>query len=127
MIQLIKTLEIPVTFKFRLVAAVKTFGHFRRAEENVEGHPGYQFNLFDSVKYYLDHGVPKEKMVVGMAFYGRGFELEDNEMNGLYCPARDGIPKAPFSRQIGIWGYDEIISAFAGLQSKPSSPPHFLN
>jgi len=87
---------------------------YRREEENFEGHPGFKFNLFDSVKYYLDHGVPKEKMVVGMAFYGRGFELEDNDLNGLYCPAKDGIPKAPYSRQIGIWGYDEIISAFQG-------------
>merc|ERR1711997_732270 len=63
---------------------------------------------------YLDHGVPKDKLVVGMAFYGRGFTLKDPQMNGLYCDADDGIPKGPFSRQIGIWGYDEIIGKMQG-------------
>jgi len=87
---------------------------YRREEENVDGHPGFQFNVFDSVHYYLDHGVPKEKIVVGMAAYGRGFKLVNNQLNGLYCPADDGIPKAPYTRQIGIWGYNEIISAFQG-------------
>ena len=83
----------------------------------MDGHPGFQFNVFDSVHYYLDHGVPKEKIVVGMAAYGRGFKLVDNQLNGLYCPADDGIPKAPYTRQIGIWGYNEIISAFQGNQN----------
>ena len=72
------------------------------------------YNVFTSVHYYLDHGVPKDKLVVGMAFYGRGFHLKDPQMNGLYCDADDGIPKGPFSRQIGIWGYDEIIGKMQG-------------
>ena len=92
----------------------------RREEEADENGPSYKdnitatYNVFTSVHYYLDHGVPKDKLVVGMAFYGRGFHLKDPQMNGLYCDADDGIPKGPFSRQIGIWGYDEIIGKMQG-------------
>jgi len=93
---------------------------YRREEEADENGPSYKdnitatYNVFTSVHYYLDHGVPKDKLVVGMAFYGRGFHLKDPQMNGLYCDADDGIPKGPFSRQIGIWGYDEIIGKMQG-------------
>ena len=71
-------------------------------------------NVFDSVNYYLNKGVPKEKVVVVMAAYGRGFKLANRGLNGLYCPAEDGIPKAPYTEEVGIWGYSEILSAFEG-------------
>ena len=42
------------------------------------------------MNYYIELGAPLEKMVMGMAQYGRGMTLEDPEVNGLYCPAKDG-------------------------------------
>ena len=60
-------------------------------------------------------GAPKEKMVMGIPLYGRGFTVDDaTNGNGLYCPASDGIPKGPYTRQIGIWGFQEIQQAFHG-------------
>ena len=87
---------------------------FRREEEYYEDHPAYLFNVYDTMNYYLNLGAPIEKMVLGVPFYGRGFELEDPAQNGLYCPADHGIPKGPYTRQKGIWGYQEIQQAFHG-------------
>ena len=39
---------------------------YRREEEEPEDHPGWYFNVFDSISVYLDAGVPKEKIVMGM-------------------------------------------------------------
>jgi GH18 family chitinase len=38
-------------------------------------------------------GAPREKLVMGMPIYGRGFQLNDTADNGLYCPAKDGKKK----------------------------------
>jgi GH18 family chitinase len=83
-----------------------------RVEELPEDHPGWLFNAYDTINVYLDMGAPANKIVMGMPAYGRGFLLDDNERNGLYCPAHDGVPKLPYTRQIGIWGYQEILQAF---------------
>ena len=88
---------------------------YGRKEENCETcqeHPGWKFNAFDTMKVYIDGGVPKEKLVMGMPIYGRGFVLNDTEENGLYCGAHAGIPMGPYTRQDGIWGRQEIHQAF---------------
>ncbi len=37
-----------------------------------------------AVAYYEQHGVPKDKLVLGVPFYGRGFKLESDANQGLY-------------------------------------------
>lgn len=38
----------------------------------------------EAVKEFLAAGVPSEKIVLGMGFYGKGWEMETTEKNGLY-------------------------------------------
>lgn len=38
----------------------------------------------EAVKLFLAAGVPSEKIVLGMGFYGKGWEMETTEKNGLY-------------------------------------------
>ena len=38
-------------------------------------HPGYMYNVFDSVNLYIDGGMDASKIVLGMPLYGRGWEL----------------------------------------------------
>ena len=71
-----------------------------------------RFNLNDSISYYIDAGVPREKLVVGMATFGHGWVLEDEELTGLYCPAVSGSPAGPYTQQEGFWEYYEIMQAF---------------
>ncbi|CAL8130783.1 unnamed protein product [Orchesella dallaii] len=70
------------------------------------------FNANDTVTYWLQAGLPKEKLIMGMALYGRGFTLARSEDHGLYAPTSGGIPQGPYTRQDGIWGYNEICEKF---------------
>ena len=40
-------------------------------------HPGYLYNVFDSINLYIDGGMDPSKIVLGMPLYGRGWELEN--------------------------------------------------
>jgi chitinase len=57
----------------------RTFGDHRF--QNVEG----------TVEAFLEAGVPREKLVVGMPFYGRGFTGVPPENDGLYQPFTEMI------------------------------------
>jgi chitinase len=60
------------------------------------------------VDYYLQHGVPARKLVLGVPFYGRGFRVTSAANDGLYQPY-----SAPF--EAGDWR-----SIKARLLSDPS-------
>ncbi|MDQ8051314.1 glycoside hydrolase family 18 protein [Luteibacter sp.] len=53
-------------------------------------------NVEGGVDYYLQHGVPAEKLVLGVPFYGRGYRVTSGAGSGLYQPY-----SAPF--QAGDW------------------------
>jgi len=76
------------------------------------------FNANDTVTYWLQAGLPKEKLIMGMALYGRGFTLARKEDHGLYAPTTGGIPQGPYTRQAGIWGYNEICEKFQAEQGQ---------
>ena len=46
----------------------------------------------DTMSAYLDAGVPAQKLVVGVPFYGRGWTGVTDENNGLYQPATAPAP-----------------------------------
>lgn len=43
-------------------------------------------NVDGAVQYYRDHGVPADKLVLGVPFYGRGFKVATAAADGLYQP-----------------------------------------
>lgn len=43
-------------------------------------------NVEGAVDFYLEHGVPVDKLVLGVPFYGRGFRVKDAANDGLYQP-----------------------------------------
>lgn len=50
-------------------------------------------NVSASVSYFEQQGVPAQKIVVGMAFYGRGFTGVSPQNAGLYSKYTDGYPE----------------------------------
>jgi chitinase len=54
-------------------------------------------NVTGAVRYYEQHGVPAQKIVLGMAFYGRGFTGVDSKDAGLYSRYRGGYPETPWN------------------------------
>jgi len=99
---------------------------YGREQEKFEDHPGYMFSVFDTLKIWMDAGAPAEKLLMGFAQYGRGMTLNFTDLNGLYCPAYDGIPAGPYTQQDGIWGYLEILQAMNNdtLINLPDANPH---
>jgi len=65
-------------------------------------------NVDYAVRFWNSQGAPMEKLNLGMGTYGRGFTLDDQNVNGLYAPARNPIPAGPYTREPGILGYNEI-------------------
>jgi chitinase len=53
-------------------------------------------NVVGAIDYYLQHGVPAHKLVLGVPFYGRGFRVSTDAGHGLYQPY-----SAPF--EAGDW------------------------
>lgn len=43
-------------------------------------------NIEGAVQYYQQHGVPADKLVLGVPFYGRGFRVTTDAGEGLYQP-----------------------------------------
>jgi len=43
-------------------------------------------NVAGAVQYYREHGVPVDKLVLGVPFYGRGFKVTGDAPDGLYQP-----------------------------------------
>merc|ERR1712055_482199 len=100
---------------------------YGREEEEWEESPGYMFSVFDTLKIWMDAGAPAEKILMGFAQYGRGMTLTSPELwDGIYCPAKDGIPAGAYTQQDGIWGYLEILQAFNNetLINLPGATPH---
>jgi chitinase len=50
----------------------------------------WEWSVQDAVQTYIDGGVPAEKLVMGLPFYGRVFNQVNNVNNGLYQPFTGG-------------------------------------
>jgi len=91
-------------------------------EESFVGHPMYQFNMHDTIQYYIDNGVPPEKLVLGVHTEGKAWVLEQNATAencpgpdcpaGIYCPAESASPNMTYSRQEGWMFYYEVLQFF---------------
>ncbi|WP_408009957.1 glycoside hydrolase family 18 protein [Pseudalkalibacillus sp. A8] len=49
-----------------------------------------EWSVHDSVQTFIDQGVPADKLVLGLPFYGRMFKQANNANDGLYQPFAGG-------------------------------------
>jgi len=69
-------------------------------------------NVDSAVKAYLAAGVPAEKLVVGVPFYGRGWAGVKKENNGLYQKAAANPPKGTW--EAGVFDYKDLAANYVG-------------
>jgi len=85
---------------------------YGRWGEGFVGHPKYQFNIHETIQYYLDNGVPPKKLSMGIHTESKGWILHtpnNDTQAGIYCPAYEGSPNMTYSRQVGWLNYYEIL------------------
>jgi len=82
---------------------------YGRWGEGFIGHPKYQFNIHETVQYYLKSGIPGSKLSLGIHTESKGWTLNDSNKTNVYCPADEASPNMTFSRQEGWLNYYEIL------------------
>jgi len=68
-------------------------------------------NVKDGLALWVEYGCPKDKLIVGVPFYGRSFHLGSTSNNGLRAPVKKwegGGDKGPYTGAKGFLAYYEI-------------------
>lgn len=84
---------------------------FARPDETSIDEIGLNVNF--SINYWIENGAPPEKINLGLAAFGRSFDLQSMKENGIGAPAwsRRGA-SGPYTRSQGSFGYNEICEMF---------------
>ena len=61
-----------------------------------------------SIKYYIAQGAPAEKLNLGLATYGRNFELSDPNSHDVGAPISGAGPAGKYTREKGFNSYYEV-------------------
>lgn len=67
------------------------------------------WNVNFSANYWASMGMPKEKIVIGIPFYGRGWQLTNLAVHGVNASASGPSPQYPYTLQDGVAAYYEVI------------------
>jgi len=67
-------------------------------------------NLDFAATYWAANGAPRNKLVLGMATYGRCFTLSNANNNGLGAPTNGPCNAGQYTREAGFLSYYEICS-----------------
>ncbi|XP_032898115.1 chitinase-3-like protein 2 [Amblyraja radiata] len=73
------------------------------------------YNAYETVTYYLNKGAPRDKLLVGIATYGRSFKLASTSNNQLGAATAGGAPAAPITKTTGFMAYYEVIKCICDL------------
>ncbi|KAJ8319360.1 hypothetical protein KUTeg_004451 [Tegillarca granosa] len=61
-----------------------------------------------AVNNWLEKGAPKEKLILGLATYGRSFTLSSSSDNAIGAPAKGAGSAGSFTREKGFLAYYEV-------------------
>jgi len=89
----------------------ETFTHHQSPMDKIDLDTGNGtwLNVKASVDLWIEMGASPTQLALGMGTYGRGWLLLDPADNGFYANASGLIPAGPYTREPGIWGFNEIV------------------
>ena len=61
-----------------------------------------------AANYWVSKGCPKNKLVIGMATYGRSFRLSNANNNGVGASASGSPTAGTYTREAGMYAYYEV-------------------
>lgn len=64
--------------------------------------------IVEDVDFWIQNGMPSEKIVLGIPAYGRSFTLVDASQTGLESPASGPGPAAQFTGEEGFVSFYEV-------------------
>ncbi|XP_031421383.1 acidic mammalian chitinase-like [Clupea harengus] len=71
------------------------------------------FNTDFSMRYWRDQGAPSEKLLMGIATYGRTFRIISAD-DGIGAPSNGPASAGSLTREGGFWAYYEICTFLTG-------------
>lgn len=74
------------------------------------GPSGDKLTVSYAVQYWMDKGMPSQKIALGLATYGRSFKLADANNHGLGAPTSGKATAGKFTREGGFLSYYEICT-----------------
>jgi len=69
---------------------------------------GDQLAIANAAKHWNDIGVPKSKLLIGLATYGRGFQLASASSSGVGAAASGAAPAQKYTKEAGYAAYYEV-------------------
>ncbi|MDT5060194.1 MAG: chitinase [Acidobacteriota bacterium] len=91
---------------YGLAPGVKTRPHSPLYKSSTEtGRWSHTFNTDYAVMRYLEEGVPAKKIVMGVPFYGQGWEGVPDVNNGLYQKAGGEVRFDPYNKLKALKGF----------------------
>ncbi|KAG0711282.1 Acidic mammalian chitinase [Chionoecetes opilio] len=71
------------------------------------------FNQDFAVRYWIEKGMPANKISQGVPLYGRCWTLDGKDDTGYYAPAHQPSVAGPYTEEPGDWGYNEICEGIS--------------
>merc|ERR1719193_735134 len=81
-------------------------------------------NVDWAVNYFMEKGLPANKLVMGLGTYGRGFTLKDKSQTGMGAPAKGACAAGRYTREKGFISYYEICQHIKNGWTAKYHPEH---
>jgi chitinase len=90
-----------------------TLGHNAPLYKRDDEHDllSFYFNVNYTVNYWLELGIDKKKMVMGLPFYGRAWTLQSADKVKLNDTAKGMSPAGFMTGEEGVLGYNEVFKS----------------
>jgi len=79
--------------------------------------PELRLSVEDTVRYLIKLGAPPHKLVLGLAFYGRTFILQDENLRHKGAMTHGSGFQGPYTREDGFLGFNEICKELLATEN----------